>query len=254
MPLHPAEPTPTTICVFCGSSPGLSPGYLEAARSLARAFHTHGIRLVYGGGTVGLMGEIAKTLTALSGPDAVQGIIPKALVKYEQAGRPLDEETPGASASASTTVTETGTETGMPDPSADAKAQQIPLPSQEIFGRTTLVSSMHERKQLMTQMVLDGGPGSGFIALPGGYGTLEELAEVTTWNQLGIHGAGIVVFDVEGFWQPLMKWVNDATSAGFISENNKGIIRWAGDAEGCLKELREYQLSRGRFDLDWEER
>ena len=113
---------------------------------------------------------------------------------------------------------------------------------------------MHERKQLMTQMVLAGGPGSGFIALPGGYGTLEELAEVTTWNQLGIHGAGIVLFDVEGFWRGLVGWMDHATAQGFVGEKNRGIVQCAVDAEGCLKELREYRLSSARFDLDWDEK
>ena len=187
---------------------------------------------------MGLMGELARTLTSLSGPDAVHGIIPKALVRYEQSSpQPQNDHH----------QQQQGTKMGNGD-------QELLLPDPQIFGHTTLVSSMHERKQLMTELVLQGGPGSGFIALPGGYGTLEELAEVTTWNQLGIHGLGIVVFDVDGFWTPLRGWVDDAVGKGFISEGNRGIVRWAADAEGCLRELREYTVGSGRFDLDWEAR
>ena len=194
------------------------------------------------------MGEIARTLVSLSGPDAVHGVIPKALIKYEQAGRPVAGETPPVQQ-----------QTIKPQQQQQQQQQQAvapppQIPDQYIFGRTTVVSSMHERKQLMTQMVLAGGPGSGFIALPGGYGTLEELAEVTTWNQLGIHGAGIVLFDVEGFWSGLVGWMDHATAQGFVGEKNRGIVQCAADAEGWLRELREYRLSSARFDLDWEEK
>src|ERR1700734_3539626 len=78
----PSTSLQTTICVFCGASPGKSPTYMAAAKSLAEVFHKHNIKLVYGGGTVGLMGQVARTLVALSGPDSVHGIIPAPLVKY----------------------------------------------------------------------------------------------------------------------------------------------------------------------------
>ncbi|KAI7560389.1 hypothetical protein KC346_g22578, partial [Hortaea werneckii] len=77
------EPKPT-VCVFCGSQPGTSPAHLAAARALAHALHANNISLVYGGGTVGIMGEVAKTLVSLSGPEAVHGVIPEALIRYER--------------------------------------------------------------------------------------------------------------------------------------------------------------------------
>ena len=123
---------------------------MVAARAMAEAFHKNNVTLVYGGGTVGMMGELARTLVKLSGPDSVHGIIPAPLVKWEQA---LDSEVDGSD----------GQKAG-PDP--------------KIYGKTTVVPDMHSRKSLMAKKVIAGGPGSGFVALPGGYGTLEELMEV----------------------------------------------------------------------------
>lgn len=214
---------PTTICVFCGASPGKSPAHLAAARHLAEAMHASNITLVYGGGTVGLMGEIARTLVALSGPEAVHGIIPAPLVKYE---RGPDSE------SAS------GYEDGM-------------LPEYEVYGRTTVVKDMHTRKQMMAKEVLSGGDGSGFIAMSGGYGTLEELMEVVTWNQLGIHNRAIAVLNIEGYWDGLLDWVRGSVKAGFVGEGNKDIIAEAKTAEEAIKALRDYKVAEGRFKLEW---
>ncbi|MCJ1465063.1 hypothetical protein MMC07_003679 [Pseudocyphellaria aurata] len=207
----------TVVCVFCGSCPGTSPAHVEAARSLAEVFHKNHISLVYGGGTVGLMGEVAKTLVALSGPDAVHGIIPMPLVKWEQENpRDLNEK--------------------------------------DEYGRTTVVPDMHTRKQLMAKEVIEGGPGSGFVALSGGYGTLEELMEVITWNQLGIHGRGVVVFNVGGYYDGLIQWVRTAVSSGFIAPGNAGILVEALDAEEAVKQLQEYKVAEGRFKLDWSQK
>ncbi|MCJ1302490.1 hypothetical protein MMC08_005293 [Hypocenomyce scalaris] len=215
------------VCVFCGSSAGTSPAHTAAARALAASFHSHSITLIYGGGTVGLMGELARTLVALSGPRAVHGIIPEALIKYEQS----------TSSSSATTTDEGGANNAVID--------------ETLYGRTTVVPDMHTRKQLMTKEVMEGGPGSGFVALSGGYGTLEELMEVVTWNQLGIHGRGIVVLNVEGYYDGLIQWVRTAVAAGFIGMGNAGILVEALDAEEVVRELREYRVAEGRFQLDW---
>ncbi|KAL2052884.1 hypothetical protein ABVK25_006824 [Lepraria finkii] len=215
------------VCVFCGSSPGSSPVHLAAARALGIAFAAHNIKLIYGGGSVGLMGEIARTLVSLSGPESVHGIIPEALKAFEQEGRP-----------------------GTANPSLP----QPPKFNEEIYGRTTTVQDMHTRKQLMAKEVMEGGPGSGFVALSGGYGTLEELFEMTTWNQLGIHGKGVIVFNVEGYYDGLIQWVQTAVSAGFISSANGGILVEALDAEEVVRQLREYRVSEGRFKLDWSQK
>ena len=100
------------------------------------------------------MGEVARTLVSLSGPEAVHGVIPKALIKYEQ---------------------QNGKAAGSED-NEGSNAQSTE------YGKVTVVPNMHTRKQMMAKEVIEGGPGSGFVALSGGWGTLEELAEMTTWS------------------------------------------------------------------------
>ncbi len=194
---------------------------MEAARALATALHKANTKLVYGGGTVGLMGEVARTLVSLSGPSAVHGIIPEPLVKYEQ----------------------------MHDPD-DPTSHRI---DSSVYGKTTVVKDMHTRKQMMAQEVIEGGPGGGFVALSGGYGTFEELMEVTTWNQLGIHAMPVVVFNVDNYWTGLIEWVKKAVSSGFIAQSNAGILSEALNAEEVMTRLTEYKNAPGRFNLTWAE-
>lgn len=195
--------------------------HLEAARALAHAMHKANIHLVYGGGTVGLMGEVARTLVSLSGPDSVHGIIPTPLVRYEQNTSPDDPSKHNIDAA--------------------------------IYGRTTVVKDMHTRKRMMAQEVIAGGPGGGFVALSGGYGTLEELMEITTWNQLGIHDMPVIVYNVDGYWSGLIEWVKNAVSSGFIAPTNAGIIVEALTADEVMVCLKEYENAPGRFGLSWEE-
>lgn len=133
----------------CGSNPGHGRTFLSAAESLATVFAAQQWHLVYGGGTVGLMGAVSSTLIRLSGPRSVHGIVPAALVEKEQEGL---------------------------------------VPAESMFGRTTVVKDMHTRKALMAREA------DAFVALPGGFGTLDEMFEVITWNQLGIHDKPIVVY------------------------------------------------------------
>ncbi|RKF65241.1 Bifunctional cytokinin biosynthesis protein [Erysiphe neolycopersici] len=221
IPYIAAKSSKRVICVFCGSSLGKSSEYIEAARTLAHVFHKNDITLVYGGGTFGLMGEIAQVLTSLSGPDSVHGIIPAPLLRYE-----------------------------CDNPGPDIEISSI-LPDAKRFGRTTVVKSMHERKQMMVSEVLSGGPGSGFIALPGGYGTLEELMEMTTWNHLGILDKGVVLFNVKGYWSGLLSWLDNAVTSGFISVKTSAVIREATTADQCILLLKEYKCQEGRLQLNW---
>ena len=122
------------ICVFCGSNSGASPEYLQAARDTGIALVERGLGLVYGGASVGLMGELANTVLARGGE--VIGVIPESLVAREIAHPRLTE--------------------------------------------LRVVKSMHERKMTMSELA------DGFIALPGGYGTLDEFCEILTWAQLGL--------------------------------------------------------------------
>ncbi|KAK4143790.1 uncharacterized protein C8A04DRAFT_37211 [Dichotomopilus funicola] len=220
-------PKQTKICVYCGSSAGNKPEHVEAARALARVMAANNMALVYGGGTVGLMGEVAKTLVSLSGPDAVHGIIPEALVRHERDPTYTSKQVHES----------TGT--------------HLAVPEEAVFGRTTIVKDMHTRKRLMAQEVIDGGPGSGFVALSGGYGTLEELFETATWNQLGIHNRGIVVLNINGFYDGILAWINKSVEEGFIHGENKRIVVEAGTAEEAIIALRDYKVSDAVFKLTW---
>ncbi|CAI6096315.1 unnamed protein product [Clonostachys chloroleuca] len=211
------------VCVYCGANAGSSPLHLEAARELGRAMAANNIDLVYGGGTVGLMGEVAKTLVSINGPDSVHGIIPEALVKYERDG----------------TYQTTN------------KSNQV-VPEESVYGRTTVVKDMHTRKKLMAEEVFAGGPGSGFIGLSGGFGTMEEIFETTTWNQLGIHSNGIVLLNINGYWDGIVQWLDKAVEEGFVKEANKNILVTSTTPEGALKALRDYKVADGIYQLKWE--
>jgi uncharacterized protein (TIGR00730 family) len=171
------------------------------------------------------MGEVAKTIVSISGPDAVHGIIPEALVKFER----------------------DSTYSGKADPKTGYF-----LPEEEVYGRTTVVQDMHTRQQMMAQEVLDAAPGSGFIALSGGYGTMEELLETATWNQLGIHDKGVCVLNIDGFYDGLLQWLKKAVEEEFVRESNADILVTATDPEGAVQALRDYKISGGRYNLTWE--
>lgn len=183
-------------------------------------FHDNNISLVYGGGTYGLMGELARTLVSLSGPSSVHGIIPKALANRER------DFTPDETAAAAT--------------------------NEQTYGRTTIVKDMHTRKHMMAKEVMSGAPGGGFVALSGGYGTLEELMEITTWNQLGIHDKPVVLYNVDGYYDGLIQWIKGAVTSGFVSPGNAGIVVEALSAEEVMVQIKEYRNAGDRLNLQWE--
>jgi uncharacterized protein (TIGR00730 family) len=158
--------------VFCGSNTGTRPVYAAAARALAAELLSRDLGLVFGGGCVGLMGEIADAV--LAGGGHVIGVIPHALVARELAHR------------------------GVQD--------------------LRIVSSMHERKALMAEL------SDSFIAMPGGFGTFEELCEAITWTQLGLHRKRCGLLNVGGFYDPLLRLFDHAAAEGFIKQSNLEIV------------------------------
>jgi hypothetical protein len=160
------------ISVFCGSSPGGSPVYAEAARALGRTLLGRGIGLVYGGGRVGLMYEVAR-LVHESGGEVI-GVIPRGMVDRELAYAAL------------------------PD--------------------LRIVESMHERKALMA------GLSDGFVALPGGLGTMEEFFEILTWGQLGIHGKPCGLLNVAGYFDPILSFLDKAESQKFLQPEHRAMV------------------------------
>ncbi|KAL1972553.1 hypothetical protein VTN31DRAFT_6967 [Thermomyces dupontii] len=245
------ETKPLVVCVFCGSVAGSDPAHLEAARALAREFHKHNVQLVYGGGTNGIMGEIARTLVSLSGPQAVHGIIPRALVKVEEGYKDAKEADAGTG-QVQTGSGKTHERTVTGQIAAEIKDKRTRIVESE-YGVTTIVPDMHTRKRLMATKVMEGGPGSGFVALAGGFGTLEEVMEMTTWNQLGIHKAGIVVLNINGYWDGLLDWVRNSVEKGFVSKANGEILVPVTKVEDVLPKLLSYKASVDRFQLNWGE-
>lgn len=196
------------------------------------------------------MGELARTLVSLSGPQSVHGVIPRALIRtdpeYEQESQQAESNNSGFK----------GAERSM---SAD-ELQRINSKEEEKkdsrvhggeYGLTTVVADMHTRKRMMAQMVIEGGPGSGFVALAGGYGTIEEVMEMVTWNQLGIHHMPIVLVNIDGYWDGLLQWVRKSVEEGYVGTSNAGILVEVKDTGEVLNALKEYTVAEGRFKLDW---
>ncbi len=175
-----------SVCVYCGSSPGRSDIYRNADEALGRSLAESGIRLVYGGGSIGLMGAVAAATLEHGG--LVTGIIPDFLVKREHAM------------------------TG----------------AQEMI----VTHDMHERKRLMFER------SDAFVALPGGIGTLEELVEQLTWQQLGRHSKPILLANIDGFWEPLMDLLTHMRSTAFIRPTLSVDILKAERIEDILPKLR----------------
>lgn len=174
-----------TVCVFCGSSAPADPRYRDAARALGALVARRGTNLVYGGGSVGLMGELADA--ALGHGGRVTGVIPAGLFAREVGHTGLTE--------------------------------------------LHEVASMHERKQLMYDL------SDAFVALPGGLGTLEELAEVATWAQLGLHSKPIALLDVDGFWGPLVTLLDRMVGTGLLKPASRDLIQRTQSAEEALNAL-----------------
>lgn len=194
------------------------------------------------------MGELAKTLVALSGPQAVRGIIPRALIQTEtdrSKRNDDDEETPRK---VERTMSAKELERIESNDDADPDSKVVP---ESQFGATTIVPDMHTRKRMMALSVGAGGPGSGFVALAGGYGTIEEVMEMVTWNQLGIHKIPIVLVNINGYWNGLLDWVRNSIREGFVSEGAANILVEVKGPDQVVEALREYKVAPGRFKLDW---
>ena len=99
------------------------------------------------------------------------------------------------------------------------------------IGDLRVVGSMHERKALMADL------SDAFIAAPGGIGTLEELVEVYTWLQLGLHDKPLGLLDVGGYWQPLVVWLDHAVEAGFLREATRAALVVDADPATLLDRL-----------------
>lgn len=182
------------VCVFCGSSFGAREAYAETARALGRELARRGIGLVYGGGSVGLMGILADAVLAERWE--VTGVIPRPLATKEVAHQGL----------------------------ADLR----------------VVGSMHERKALMAELA------DGFVALPGGFGTFDELFEAITWAQLGLHEKPIAVLDVAGYFASFLTLLDQATTESFVRPEHRALVIADTDPVRVLDRMAAFRPAAGR--------
>lgn len=194
------------------------------------------------------MGEIARTLVSLSGPESVHGIIPTALVGIED----NEKETKVPSNSPKHKAENQDSEGGKTAERIVGRGDGADAIQNKEYGLMTLVPDMHTRKRVMAKEVVEGGPGSGFVVLPGGFGTLEEAMEMTTWNQLGIHSRGIVLLNTGGYWDGLLSWIEKSVQDEFVSLVNSKIVVECKEPTEVVEALRKYRVSDDRYVLDWE--
>ena len=179
-----------SICVFCGSSTGNNSKYVANARQLGELIAQKKMKLIYGGGNVGLMGEIANSVLDNNGE--VIGVIPQFLVEKELVHDNLTE--------------------------------------------LKVVASMHERKAIMAELA------DGFVALPGGFGTLEETVEVLTWTQLGLHRKPIGLLNVEKYFDFLYEFFKHMVAEKFLHTEYKDMILIKENAKEMIDSLVGFQL------------
>lgn len=180
-----------SILVYCGANSGTSPIYKQTAIDLGKIMAERNIRLVYGGGSVGLMGTIADAVLE-NGGDVV-GIIPHFLDKMEVGHKNLPE--------------------------------------------IHKVDTMHQRKAMMEQMC------DGIITLPGGYGSMDELFEILSWSQLGLHQKPIGLLNVNGFYDYLLLQLDKMVTEGFLKQPNRDLLIVSDNIEDLLLKMEDFKPS-----------
>ncbi|MDR2871188.1 MAG: TIGR00730 family Rossman fold protein [Xanthomonadaceae bacterium] len=178
-----------SICVYCGSNSGDRPVYAERAAQLGQRIAGEGLRLVYGGGNVGLMGIVANATLAAGGE--VLGVIPQQLYDWEVGHQHL--------------------------------------------SKLEIVGSMHERKARMFELA------DAFVALPGGFGTLEEIFEMLTWRQLGICNKPCAFLSVDGYYDPLIHMIDRMVEARFLHPDQRNDLWYGDDLDAMLSWMHRYQ-------------
>jgi uncharacterized protein (TIGR00730 family) len=173
------------VCAYCGSRTGADETYVSAAREFGKAVAERGLTLVYGGGTIGLMGAVAEGALAQDG--RVVGVMPRELVDHE-----------------------------------------VPHPG---ITRLEFVDSRPERKQRMVQLA------DALVALPGGYGVIEELFEAITWRQSREHGKACGVLNTNGFFVHLLRHLDHALDEGMLDSAHRGYLVVANDPVTLLDRL-----------------
>lgn len=178
------------VCVYCGSSNLVDERWRVVARGMAECLARRGIGVVFGGGSIGLMGSLADA--ALAAGAEVIGVIPRKLLDLELGHRGVTE--------------------------------------------LVVVETMHERKHRMAEL------SDAFVALPGGWGTLEEIFEVTTWTQLGYHEKPVGLLNAGGYYDHLITFLDHAAELGFIRPAHRPILQASADPDELVDQLRRAVL------------
>ena len=186
------------ILIYCGSSAGYNEIYKNTATHVGKILANQGLSLVYGGGSVGLMGTVADAILA-NGGKAI-GVIPSFMEPWEVQHKGLTE--------------------------------------------CIVTQTMHTRKQLMAEK------SDAVIALPGGWGTLDELFEILTWRQLGLHKMPVGILNTNGFYDPMMVMLEKMVSEGFVKEANLKMLIVDNNIELLLEKLRN-DVSEGELVGKW---
>lgn len=176
----------STLCVYCGAGLGANLRHRQAARRLGRLMAENGVRLIYGGARIGLMGMLADAVIEAGG--AAMGIIPQHLDAREVGHRGITE--------------------------------------------LRIVESMHERKNLMFEL------SDAFAILPGGFGTLDETFEMITWRQLGLHDKPILLVNLDGYWDPLLRLIDHVIAEGFAHPDSRRLYTVVNGIEGVIATMR----------------
>ena len=172
-----------SVAVFCGSKSGANPLFIEHAKQLGKLLAQQNIKLIYGGGSIGIMGSLANAM--LDNKGKVVGIIPKLLVEWEQQHNNLTE--------------------------------------------LIITDDMHSRKKLLYEM------SDAAIILAGGYGTLDELFELITWNNLKIHEKKVYILNTSGFYNAIIQHIETMQQEGFLYDNWKNRIIVCNDANEVIE-------------------
>ena len=191
-------PEMKSIAVYCGSASPPDERYIALAEQVGRSLVARGVRVVYGGGRLGLMGALADSALAAGGE--VFGVIPDALVNREIAHNGL-------------TQLET-------------------------------VANMHERKARFTQL------SDGFLVLPGGVGTMDELWEALSWSQLGYHAKPVGLLNALGYYDGLLAFARHMTETGFVREQHSKILLTDTDLDALLAKMIDYRPHAPIFEIE----
>ncbi|XP_058213866.1 cytokinin riboside 5'-monophosphate phosphoribohydrolase LOG3-like isoform X1 [Rhododendron vialii] len=231
-----------TVCVFCGSSTGKRTCYRDAAVELGQELVSRGLDLVYGGGSIGLMGLVSKAVHL--GGGHVLGIIPRTLMSKELTGETVGE------VKAVADMHERKAEMARHSDCFIALPGPISLSpfstSIHIFG-PSFSTHFFLILEVLVSLSLS------ISLMTGGYGTLEELLEVITWAQLGIHDKPVGLLNVDGYYNSLLTFIDKAVDDGFIKPSQRHIFVSAPNPKELVQKLEEYVPVHDETiaNLDW---